>query len=118
MSDPTPTDTTDGTWGGIDLTAVKTLIAHQRRDIGHCMCGWGVDAGNWGQSHALHVWRVLQAEVLPVHDRRVRAAVAEGIAAYADRMAAVGWVHIEVGARKAADIARQHATTTEDTDAA
>lgn len=40
-----------------DQTALKTLIAHQRLDIGSCICGWGVDTGHLGQSHALHVWR-------------------------------------------------------------
>lgn len=91
MPDLSPTDTTDGTWGGVDLTAVRTLIAHQRKDIGSCICGWGVNDGNLGQSHALHVWRVLQAEVLPNHDRRVRAAVAEEIEVHADRHAPTGY---------------------------
>lgn len=34
----------------------EVLIAHQRKDIGSCLCGWGVEAGNIGQSHAAHVW--------------------------------------------------------------
>lgn len=49
------------------------LIAHQRRDIGSCICGWGVDTGDLGRLHPLHVWRVLQRAVLPDHDARVRA---------------------------------------------
>lgn len=73
-------DPADGTWGGVDVAAVKLLIVHQRRDIGSCLCGWGVDAGNLGQSHALHVWRELQRTVLPDHDARVREQVAEEIA--------------------------------------
>lgn len=35
--------------------AVHVLIEHQRRDIGHCLCGWGVDTGDAGRSHAQHV---------------------------------------------------------------
>lgn len=58
---PEPAD--EGTWSGRDLAAVKTLIDHQRRDIGHCICGWGANEGNLGQSHALHVWRELQRAV-------------------------------------------------------
>lgn len=63
----------DGTWGGVDFNAVKVLTVHQRRDIGSCMCGWGVNTGDLGRSHALHVWRELQRAVLPDHDARVRA---------------------------------------------
>lgn len=47
----------------LDQKAELTLIAHQRRDVGSCACGWGVDTGDWGQSHALHVWRALQTEM-------------------------------------------------------
>lgn len=81
---PDPTDAADGTWGGIDFNAVQLLVHHQRRDVGSCICGWGVDTGHLGQSHPLHVWRELQRAVLPDHDARVRAderaRVAEAIA--------------------------------------
>jgi hypothetical protein len=30
------------------------LIEHQRLDISGCICGWGVDHGHMGQSHAAH----------------------------------------------------------------
>lgn len=56
-----------------EIEAVKVLVAHQRRDIGSCICGWGVDTGDLGRSHPLHVWRELQRAVLPDHDARVRA---------------------------------------------
>jgi hypothetical protein len=39
--------------------AERVLIAHQRRDIGSCLCGWGVDTGDLGRSHAAHVWEQL-----------------------------------------------------------
>lgn len=58
---------------GVDRDAVKTLIAHTRTRIEGCRCGWGMDASELGQSHALHVWRELQRAVLPDHDARVRA---------------------------------------------
>jgi hypothetical protein len=45
----------------VDEVAVKTLIRHQREDIGGCLCGWGVDSGHLGELHPLHVWRELQA---------------------------------------------------------
>ena len=37
--------------------AEAVLVAHQRRDAGSCLCGWG----ELGQSHARHVARVLRA---------------------------------------------------------
>jgi len=37
------------------IEVVKVVIAHQRRDIGNCLCGWGVDAGDVGKSHSRHV---------------------------------------------------------------
>ena len=73
MTDPTPAEIED-------FTAHKLLIAHQRLDIGSCMCGWGVNTGDLGRSHSLHVWRELQRAVLPDHDTRLRAQVGEGIA--------------------------------------
>jgi hypothetical protein len=63
-----------------DIEAVKVLIAHQRRDIGSCVCGWGVDTGDVGRSHSLHVWRELQRVVLPEHDAHMRAQAGEDIA--------------------------------------
>lgn len=43
------------------LRYAETLIAHQRLNIESCRCGWGVDAGNLGQSHAVHVVEELMA---------------------------------------------------------
>lgn len=43
------------TWTPAQFRAHEVLVAHQRRDIGSCICGWGVDTGNVGQSHAGHV---------------------------------------------------------------
>jgi hypothetical protein len=76
----TDADPAIGTWGGVDFGAVKTLITHQRRDIGSCICGWGVDTGDLGRLHSLHVWRELQRAVLPAHDARVRAQAGEDAA--------------------------------------
>lgn len=53
------------TWGGVDFTAVRVLVEHQRLDIGSCVCGWGANTGQLGQSHAVHVWRALQSALLP-----------------------------------------------------
>jgi hypothetical protein len=36
------------------------VVAHQRKDIGGCICGWGVDTGKMGQSHSLHVIEELE----------------------------------------------------------
>lgn len=35
--------------------ARKVLVDHTRVDIGGCLCGWGVDAGQLGLSHSAHV---------------------------------------------------------------
>lgn len=43
------------------LAAEKILVAHQRKDIGSCLCGWGVNDGHLGHSHAAHVVDVLTA---------------------------------------------------------
>jgi hypothetical protein len=49
--------------------AAEVLVWHQRRDIGACICGWGVDAGNIGQSHSAHVAQVLaDAGIIPGDD--------------------------------------------------
>lgn len=42
--------------------AQRVLIYHQRRDIGFCNCGWGVDSGDLGKSHAAHVLSVLRED--------------------------------------------------------
>lgn len=63
---------TDGTLGDIDLTAVKVLTAHQRLDIGNCICGWGVATGDLGRSHPLHVWHELQAAGVTRRDIEVQ----------------------------------------------
>jgi hypothetical protein len=63
-----------------DLDAVKVLIAHQRLDIGSCICGWGVDTGDLGRDHSLHIWRELQRVALPAYDARVRARAGEDAA--------------------------------------
>ena len=125
----------------LDVEAVKVLIAHTRTDITGCHCGWGSHAGNMGQSHALHVWRELQSAVLPDHDARVRAPLE--VARIVTRhwhQASLGkqWqdptahvlgivlsaldgetdpaeLGIPDGHPDAAAIARQHATTGEDT---
>lgn len=34
---------------------IDVLVEHQRMDIGSCRCGWGVDTGQLGKSHAAHV---------------------------------------------------------------
>ena len=39
----------------------QVLIYHQRLDIGHCACGWGVDSGALGKSHARHIIEVFEA---------------------------------------------------------
>ena len=41
----------------------EVLIEHTRRDIGHCHCGWGVDTGHAGKSHAHHVADALLPEI-------------------------------------------------------
>jgi hypothetical protein len=38
-----------------DDTLVRVLTEHQRKDIGGCICGWGVDTGDLGRSHPRHV---------------------------------------------------------------
>jgi hypothetical protein len=76
----TDADPATGTWGGVDFAAVKTLITHQRLDIGSCGCGWGVNTGDLGRLHSLHVWRELQRAVLPAHDARIRARAGEDAA--------------------------------------
>jgi hypothetical protein len=40
---------------GLRALVVEVLIQHQRKDIGSCMCGWGVDSGQVGRSHSAHV---------------------------------------------------------------
>lgn len=42
--------------------AQRVLIYHQRRDIGSCQCGWGVNSGDLGKSHAAHVLSVLRED--------------------------------------------------------
>lgn len=44
----------DGTYRNL---ATWVLVAHQRRDSGSCMCGWG----ELGKSHAEHVASALEA---------------------------------------------------------
>ncbi len=44
----------DGTYRQL---AAAVLVAHQRRDIGSCLCGWS----ELGKSHAEHVAAVLEA---------------------------------------------------------
>lgn len=44
----------DGTYSGL---AVSVLAAHQRRDVGSCLCGWS----ELGKSHTQHVAGVLDA---------------------------------------------------------
>lgn len=54
----------------IDKTS-DVLTQHQRLDIGHCLCGWGVDTGQLGRSHSKHVAEILQrAGLLPDDDAR------------------------------------------------
>lgn len=65
----------------VDLVAVEALTAHQRLDLGSCMCGWGVETGDLGRSHPLHVWRELQREVW----RYAREAAADALEWAADR---------------------------------
>jgi hypothetical protein len=106
MTDPTPAEIED-------FTAHKLLIAHQRLDIGSCMCGWGVNTGDLGRSHSLHVWRELQRAVLPDHDARLRAQVGEGIARALlahDQRYPRDWIGGSDGATRAAAIARAHTT--------
>lgn len=37
------------------ISTLEVLVAHQRKDAGSCLCGWGVDTGDLGRSHADHV---------------------------------------------------------------
>jgi DnaJ-class molecular chaperone len=39
--------------------AAQLLIEHTRSRIEDCHCGWGVNTGALGQSHALHVAQAL-----------------------------------------------------------
>ena len=103
MTDPTPAEIED-------FTAHKLLIAHQRLDIGSCMCGWGVNTGDLGRSHSLHVWRELQRAVLPDHDARLRAQVGEGIARAIEARARTSYHTRGPAYRDAAAIARVYAT--------
>jgi hypothetical protein len=87
-----------------DLPAVKVLIAHQRRDIGSCICGWGVDTGDLGRDHSLHVWRELQRAALPAHDARIRARAGEDAAraleaAGRDPLQNLAWMYPQQAAR-------------------
>lgn len=122
-----------------DFAAEKVLIAHERLDIGSCICGWGVDTGDLGRSHSLHVWRELQRLVLPSHDAWVREQAAQDILAHADKHAPGNGNeaqrrlrrHLGIAARVAAghpsvreiaaalidDIAGAHRTSPEATDA-
>ncbi len=52
--------------GDAGEAAQQVLIEHQRVDIGHCACGWGVDNGNLGQSHSQHVIFQLQMNGLDI----------------------------------------------------
>jgi hypothetical protein len=70
-----------------DFYAVKVLIGHQCRDAGSCLCGWGMDAGDLGRLHSLHVWRKLQEVALPARDARVRIPYQRRIAALEDLLA-------------------------------
>lgn len=54
-----------------DVTAEVILIAHQRRDIGSCLCGWS----ELGRSHAGHQVAMLREAAL-LNDAPVDAAVA------------------------------------------
>src|SRR5690606_37232222 len=72
-----------------DQVAVKTLIAHQRRDIGSFICGWGVDNGDLGRSHSLHVWRELQTAGVAPADWSKLAAERDRLAAAVQRVEAM-----------------------------
>lgn len=48
-----PRSRTDTTYEDL---AAAVLVAHQRADVGWCLCGWGEP----GASHARHVARVLR----------------------------------------------------------
>ena len=48
-----PEDDMDGTYRRL---AEAVLVAHQRRDITSCLCGWA----ELGKSHAAHVAAVLE----------------------------------------------------------
>jgi hypothetical protein len=49
--------------------AHEVLVAHQRRDVGSCGCGWGVDTGRLGRSHAGHVLDEMAAADLLIVER-------------------------------------------------
>lgn len=40
---------------GADAAAHQVLVDHQRMDAGSCTCGWGVNTGHLGRSHAVHI---------------------------------------------------------------
>ena len=44
---------------------VEVITYHQRLDIGHCLCGWGVDSrpSALGLSHADHILDVYEASM-------------------------------------------------------
>lgn len=53
-----------------ETRAAQVLIAHQRLDIGSCLCGWGVKTGQLGKCHSRHVAGELAAAgVLAVSER-------------------------------------------------
>lgn len=47
---------------------VEVLTYHYRKDIGCCGCGWGVDTGHAGMSHAEHVANVYEESAKVKHD--------------------------------------------------
>jgi hypothetical protein len=50
--------------------AAQLLIEHTRTRIEDCHCGWGVNTGALGQSHALHVAHALaDADLLAVREK-------------------------------------------------
>jgi hypothetical protein len=50
--------------------AAQVLIEHTRTRIEDCHCGWGVNTGALGQSHALHVAHALaDAGLLAVREK-------------------------------------------------
>ena len=50
--------------GSADETAVAILVAHHRRDIRGCLCGWS----ELGKSHAWHQVAMLREAALLVDD--------------------------------------------------
>lgn len=42
------------------MTPQEVLVAHQRRDVGTCICGWGSEPQHLGRSHSQHVLDALR----------------------------------------------------------